>query len=308
LGNGTVAANSGVAPQLVNGDSSHEHRMSKEADTLVLRRLVSKIMTALKESLRVLFVRSRFFRLIARFAVREKRFPLDFSQILALPETTIGPVHRDEALALFGITRVLCPRTIVEFGFSRGRSTLNFLLASGPECRVFSFDIDPRAEEIARRCFGGFKNFRFIRKSQSDFSPDDIENRQIDFCFIDASHDLTHNLETFDRIRPHLAKAAIIGVHDTNVWRREFLTERHYAFMNTKFGRRLGRWIDKEQYQPSLDDRLFANYLLQKHPDFARVHLHSSNTLRNGITLLQKLAPLDTGSDPEAWDVRPLSG
>jgi Methyltransferase domain len=256
-------------------------------------------MTTLKESLRALFVRSRFFRHVARFAVRDKRFPLDFSQILAIRETTIGPIHRDEALALFGITRVLCPRTIVEFGFSRGRSALNFLLASGPECRVFSFDIDPGAEEIARRCFGRFKNFRFIRKSQSDFSPDDIENRLIDFCFIDASHDLTHNLKTFELIQPHLAKAAIVGVHDTGVWRREFLTDRHYAFMDTDFGRRLGRWIDKEQYQQSLADRLFVNRLLQKHPDFSRIHLHSSNTLRNGITLLQKSAPLDTGSDPE---------
>jgi hypothetical protein len=69
--------------------------------------------------------------------------------------------------------------------------------------------------------------------------------------------------------------------------------------MDTDFGRRLGRWIDKEQYQQSLADRLFVNRLLQKHPDFSRVHLHSSNTLRNGITLLQKSAPLDTGSDPE---------
>ena len=256
-------------------------------------------MTTLKESLRALFVRSRFFRHVARFAVRDKRSDLDFSQILAIRETTIGPVHRDEALALFGITRVLCPRTIVDFGFSRGQSALNFLLASELECRVFSFDIDPGAEEVARRCFGRFKNFRFIRKSQADFSPEDIENREIDFCFIDASHDLTHNLETFERIRPQLAEAAIVGVHDTGIWRREFLTERHYAFMNTDFGRRLGRWIDKEQYQPSMADRLFVNRLLEKYPEFSRINLHSSNTLRNGITLLQKLAPLDTGSDPE---------
>jgi hypothetical protein len=67
---------------------------------------------------------------------------------------------------------------------------------------VFSYDISRTAEETARRCFGHFKNFRLINKSQSDFSPEDIENRKIDLCFIDASHDLAHNLKTFELIRP----------------------------------------------------------------------------------------------------------
>ena len=47
-----------------------------------------------------------------------------------------------------------------------------------------------------------------------------------------------------------------------------------------------------------MTERLFVNTLLRNYPDFSQIHLHSSYTLRNGITLLQKTAPLVTGPEP----------
>ena len=199
--------------------------------------------------------------------------------------------------SLFGLTRVIRPKTIVEFGFRTGHSALNFLVAAGPGCVVFSYDTADSAEAIARRCLGHVKNFRFIKKSQSDFSLSDIENRKIDLCFFDASHNLALNLRTFELIRPHLAEAGIVAVHDTGVWHRKFFKDRHFSYIVSDAGEETGRWIDAEQYQPAVTERLFVNALLRSDPEFCQIHFHSTYTLRNGITLLQRRAPLVTGPE-----------
>ncbi len=254
---------------------------------------------SLKENLRIVYFRSRLFRYMARWLVPGKRLPMDLSHVMSFREDQIGTVDRDEALSLLGLTRILCPQTIVEFGFLSGHSALNFMLAARPECQVFSYDISDNSEEIARRCLRQFRNFHFIRKSQTDFSPSDIDHRKIDLCFLDASHDLSLNLKTFDLVQPHLAEGGIFAVHDTGIWHRKFFTQGHYDFIESNLGKKTGRWIDDDQYQQAVTERLFVNTLLRKYPDFSQVHLHSSNTLRNGITLLQKTVPLVTGSEQE---------
>jgi predicted O-methyltransferase YrrM len=254
-----------------------------------------KIVTSLKETARKLYFRSKLFRHMARWLIRDRRSPIDFSHILSFREEQIGPVYRDEALFLFALTRILRPRTIVEFGFKTGHSALNFLAAADPGCHVFSYDIAVESEEIARRCLGHVKNFRFIKKSQADFLPSDIESRKIDLCFLDASHDLSLNVRTFELIRPHMTDMAILSVHDTGVWHKKFFSDRHRAFIESDKGKETGRWIDAEQYQPAVTERLFVNALLRNHPEFSQIHLHSAYTLRNGITLLQKGTPLVTG-------------
>jgi predicted O-methyltransferase YrrM len=261
-----------------------------------------------KEILRKAYFHSRFSRWIARWLIRDERSPLDFSQILSIRELQIGPIHRDEAVFLFGLTRILRPRTIVEFGFMNGHSALNFLLAADPECQVFSYDITGRSEGIARRCFGRRHNFAFIRKSQADFSPEDIGNREIDLCFLDASHEFELNLKTFELIRPRLSDAAIVAVHDTGVWQQRFLKGEHRTFINSNAGQRTGRWIDAERYQPAVSERLFVNTLAQKCPEYSQIHFHSAFALRNGITLLQKAAPLITDPQPELVPQSTLAG
>jgi predicted O-methyltransferase YrrM len=236
---------------------------------------------------------------MARWLIPGKRLPMDFSHVISFREDQIGTVDRDEALSLVGLTRILCPQTIVEFGFLAGHSALNFMLAARPDCRVFSYDISDSSEEIARRCLSQFRNFRFIRKSQTDFSPSDIDHRKIDLCFLDASHDLSLNLKTFELVRPHLSETGVFAVHDTGIWHRKFFTDDHHAFTDSVLGRKTGRWIDAERYQQAVTERLFVNTLLRNHPDFSQIHLHTSHTLRNGITLLQKTAPLTTGPELE---------
>ncbi len=42
------------------------------------------------------------------------------------------------------------------------------------------------------------------------------------------------------------------------------------------------------------DERAFLNWLLDEHPEFSQIHFHSRQTVRCGITLLQRSAPLAT--------------
>ena len=256
-------------------------------------------MYSLRERLRVAYFKSKLVRHMTRWLAYDERRPIDFSHILSFHEEQIGPVHGDEALLLFALTRVLRPQTIVEFGFRSGHSAFNFLQAAGPDCRVFSYDVAGRSEDIARRCFSHFKNFQFIKKSQIAFLPSDIENRTIDLCFIDASHDTEMNLRTFELILPHLTERAIVAVHDTGVWHRKFFSDRHFAYSYSEVGATIGRWLDNERYQPAVTERLFVNTVLRKCPEFSQIHIHSAHTMRNGMTLLQRESPLITGPNPE---------
>ena len=153
-----------------------------------------KIVTSLKETARKLYFRSKLFRHMARWLIRDRRSPIDFSHILSFREEQIGPVYRDEALFLFALTRILRPQTIVEFDLRRVIAPSIFWRPI--QIATFSATTSLSNPRIARRCLGHVKSFRFIKKSQADFLPSDIESGKIDLCFLDASHDLALNVRT----------------------------------------------------------------------------------------------------------------
>jgi predicted O-methyltransferase YrrM len=205
-------------------------------------------------------------------------------------EGVMGPLQRDEALLLFALTRVLRPVVIVEFGFHYGHSAFNFLQAASPACQFYSYDIEDTAEGIARARFQRFQNFHFLRKSQADFCAADIGNRQIDLCFLDASHLLELNQVTFRKLEGSLSEGAVIVVHDTGTWAKEFFSPVHaQQAANTP-----ANWISPTEYQPCKGEREFVNWVLTACPGFSELHLHSNRTLRNGMTLIQKSRPLPT--------------
>jgi predicted O-methyltransferase YrrM len=196
----------------------------------------------------------------------------------------LGPVQRAEALLLFGLVAVTRPKTIVEFGFSRGHSSLNFLQALQGSGKVFSFDISSAAEEIARQNFNTVENFKFIRKAQQDFSAQDIDNREIDFLFFDGAHELVVGRATFAACLPSLSAEAIVAVHDTGVWNRCHFSECHRKFSAT----RRGSWLNGEEFQHQKEEREFVNWIANQFEEFQVIHLHSKNCIRHGLTLLQR--------------------
>lgn len=205
-------------------------------------------------------------------------------------EEACGPIQRDEALLFFALVRVLRPRVVVELGFHRGHSALNFLLALPPDGELHSYDVSESAAKIASRLFGGAARFHYHHKSQESFTPADVSGKEIDLVLFDAAHDLALNVATFEKLRACLAPGAVLAVHDTGTWRRACMRPEHLAWATE----RPSGWLSTDDYIPWNDERRFVNWLRDNHPELAQLHLHSDRTLRHGLTLLQASGRLAT--------------
>jgi predicted O-methyltransferase YrrM len=233
------------------------------------------------------FFRSRLLREIvaaARWPKTRKTAP-DLAHLTFYTEEILGPVQRDEALLLHALIRVVRPRTVVEIGFLRGLSSFNFLRALDADAHIYSFDVEPRCSDIARERFGHDPRLAFRLRSQTEITLADIDGRVADFVFLDASHDLTMNIKTFERLLSIMAPNAILAVHDTGTIPRGFIPPDHWWHRVPEI------WVGDEGEVES-DERAFVNRLLLRYPEFSQIHLHATRTSRAGLTLLQRTAPL----------------
>ena len=182
-------------------------------------------------------------------------------------ETAIGPVQRDEALLLYAITRVIRPRRVLEFGTYRGHSAKAFL--EGGAEHVTTVDITPQIDP-ALFLFVYGKRLEIIVGSMTDFASD----KRYDLIFFDASHCLELNQRTWI----NLDYPKTILVHDTGTWAMSHMTEKHREFR--------GGILTAQGmiHQPA--EVKFVEWL--QYAGYDRVDFHSENTLRHGITILQK--------------------
>ncbi len=249
------------------------------------------MISQLKSLVRQLFYRSATFQVTVGFfsILLGRTRGIGISHLLSYRENdAIGPLQRDEAIALFGMIRSLRPKVVVEFGFFHGHSAFNFLQALPGDGRLYSYDIDPDSIKRARTEFNFDRRFTFIGKSQTDFDPEDIGSQEIDFAFFDAAHELDLNIETFNRIVPHLAAEAMVAIHDTGLWHRD-----HFAPIHETFTREYpGVWKDGDLYAHQPGERAFIDWIVAEHPGFSAIHFHSTRTLRHGFSLLQRKRPL----------------
>lgn len=216
----------------------------------------------------------------------------DISHLTLFSEVADGPVQREEALFLYSLLRVVRPRTVVEIGFLNGRSALNFLCALDADARLYSFDIDEKCAARARYLFGHDPRFTFRTRSQAELTSHDIDGREADFVFLDASHELDMNRLTLRQLLPLMAPDALLAVHDTGTVPRRFVASDHY-WLDSEAG-----WIDDER-EVMPGERAFLNWLLEEHPEFSQVHFHSRRTVRCGITVLQRSALLPRPPEPD---------
>lgn len=248
-------------------------------------------MSVAKERFRALFNKSAALRLVhglASLGLRRTR-SLRVMHLLSYKSgRALGPLQAEEALLINAIAQVVQPKVVVEFGFYRGHSALNFLQALGDEATVYSYDVADHAVETARLAFTHFRNFHFIRKSQDDFVPEDINHQQIDLVFLDAAHDLELNQRTWHRIKDHLSERALVIVHDTGTLHRSDL-EKFFPEVRP----RPAHWINDTEYQHQADERHFVNWVRAEYA-YCAVHFHTVRRLRYGITVLQKDRPLET--------------
>ncbi len=159
-----------------------------------------------------------------------------------------------------------------------------FLQALTDDAKLYSYDISDVALQRATEEFAFDPRFTFFHKSQTEFDWNDVDKRPIDFVFFDAAHELDLNQATFEKARPALAPDAIIAIHDTGTWAKA-----HFGTTNQRFAERLpGGWINAEEYAHQPDERRFVDWIIATYPEFGSLHLHSKNTIRHGITLLQR--------------------
>ena len=236
---------------------------------------------------RRVFYRSRLLRELASLARWRRRWSEgpDIAHLTFQPEYGLGPVQREEALLLHALVRVVRPQTVVEIGFFRGDSAFNFLRALDPDARLYSFDVDPECAAIARERLGHDERLAYRERSQAELSATDIDGRTADLVLLDGAHDLELNKAAFARLVPLMAPEAILAIHDTGAVPRALFPDWHPLLRDPD------NWVDGE-YEHQPEERAFANWLLAEHPEWGQVHLHSRRTVRCGMTLLQRMAPL----------------
>ena len=125
-----------------------------------------------------------------------------------------GPIQDDEALVLYGLIKTIRPKTVIECGMGHGYSTVNILKSIDEDARLFTFDI-----EILNNNSPAFndKRFKFIKKSQSKFEQSDIENKVIDFVYLDNGHYFDVNVEFWKKVIGSMSDYAIMVIHDTGL-------------------------------------------------------------------------------------------
>jgi len=212
----------------------------------------------------------------------EKSYDFNFLNKYFTNKYAISPVQKDEAIFLFGLLKVIRPKVSVEFGFNYGHSSYLILQAIDKSSRLYSFDILDESESIANKYFSKkFSNFRFIKKSQSEFSIDLCDNLLIDFVFLDASHDLEINKETFERIKKYFSPNAFIVIHDTGLWNRDLLGDKHRSLLPKIHHKTLPNGIAHQ-----IDERKFVNWITENNPEFSVLHFHTLHAVRHGMTVL----------------------
>lgn len=173
--------------------------------------------------------------------------------------------------------RALRPAVVLEIGFGAGQSAFNFLQGLPPGSRLYSFDIGPDSERIARRSFPHHPSFRFARKSQVEISGADVDRQPVDLVFLDAAHDLALNQQTFERVVELMSSDALLLVHDTGTWHRSAFASAHARAASEQ----ARHWIGPDEYQHRPDERDFVNWVLERHPEFLPAphphHAHPSS-------------------------------
>ncbi len=173
----------------------------------------------------------------------------------------LGPVQDCDVLLLQAVIKMTCPLNLVELGYLNGYSTRKILEAMRPDAKLTSYDSTVRGTDIIDE--------RLTFKNQSQI---EVNEKDIDFIFFDASHDLEINKETWKKL--NLTDDCIIAIHDTGLWDK--------MIMDTG-----GQWIGKG-YAHRQGERDFVKWIKENEPEYQIINFHTLKETRHGITLIQK--------------------
>jgi predicted O-methyltransferase YrrM len=126
----------------------------------------------------------------------------------------LGPIQDDEALFVYGLIKIIRPKTVIECGMGHGYSTINILQAIDKDSLLFTFDV-----EILNKNSSAFNDERFklIQKSQGNFQHSDIDYRTVDFIHLDNGHYFDVNIKFWNKVIKVMSENAIMVIHDTGL-------------------------------------------------------------------------------------------
>lgn len=180
-------------------------------------------------------------------------------------EIILGPTPEVELDLLSAIIAQVKPTTILEFGHQTGSSAKAILKVIDESQHLYSFDNSCDTSIVDSR-------FSFFKLAQQDYNHE-LVNKLIDFVYIDASHDLDLNKETFKKIYPHLSSEAIIVVHDTGYW-------------NTELYKDIPFKLDKGIVAHRPDEIAFTEWLWSEYGLY-KILFSTTKEFRCGLTVLQ---------------------
>ena len=204
-------------------------------------------------------------------------------------ELVLGPIQRSEAIAIYGLLRTIRPRRVIEIGFGEGDSTEALLagIRGFPGATVTSYDIRvswAHASSLKKK----YSNLEVIQADQTtlQLGPD-----QVDFLFLDASHDFDLNKIFWNNNVDILGPGAYVVIHDTGMWADGYFNDASLA----GFGKRgTLRGIEGRFHQPGEVEFVDWVTSTESRSPWTRVDIGSRNCFRHGFTVLQrKISPLN---------------
>lgn len=147
-----------------------------------------------------------------------------------------GNVKQHELLTLCAVVRHIDARRLFEFGTFDGQTTWHLAANSGPEARVLTLDLppdhparrNPKHDRTVGSIFGVGVAGQYANTSEAgkieqlygdslEFDPEPYRG-QIDFCFIDASHEYRHVQRDTTNARIMVRPGGAIFWHDYSRW------------------------------------------------------------------------------------------
>lgn len=147
-----------------------------------------------------------------------------------------GNVKQHELLVLCAVVKHTGAQQIFEFGTFDGQTTWHLAANSGPDAHVRTLDLpldhparrDPQHDRTIGKIFGVGVNSQYGDTSEAakieqlhgdslEFDPEPYRG-QIDFCFIDASHEYHHVKRDTENALVMVKRGGAIFWHDYSRW------------------------------------------------------------------------------------------
>jgi len=192
---------------------------------------------------------------------------------------TLGPISDDEALFLFGLSKMVRPQVVLEVGSLIGQSLRVWMESGVPFVYAVDCIISNEVKEIRRA--KGSNRVELIEQDMK--APIEFTRGVPDLVFVDASHELPDNIQLVKNLLPVLKPGALFILHDTGHWHDKDMTDDRHLFI-----KHYGGYQDKKTklwvHSPGEKETIAW---ISKNTTWERVDLWTTAVARYGLTIFQ---------------------